>query len=395
MFAPFFEQLRQAGVPVSPTSFLRLHRALQLGLVASLDDFYATARTVLVKSERHFDLYDRLFAHHFQGAEFFHPADEELTEAVKALLTDWLADPGQLAAMLGVPPDALSAMTADELIRYFLERLKDQTERHQGGKKWIGTGGTSPVGHSGVHPGGMRVGGAGRNRSALKVAMDRRYRDYEQTGPLTQAQIGEALKRLRRLVPAGPRDRLDIDATIDQTMRNGGEIDLVFDRSLRDRLHVLLVVDNGGWSMDPHVATVQVLFHHARTQFKELRTYYFHNTIYGRVWEDAQRWQRPVPIDQLIRFAPEARLIVVGDASMAPWELQGHHGSIHVEEKSGMPSIRRLRMLADAFPHAVWLNPVPAEHWHMTATIPQIAAVLPMFELSLDGLEQAVRHLQE
>ncbi len=395
MFASFFQQLRQAGVPVTPTSFLRLHRALQLGLVASLEDFYTTARTVLVKSERHFDLYDRLFAHHFQGAEFIHPRDEELAEAVKALLAEWLADPALLAEMLGVPPETLAALSPEELIRYFLERLQDQKERHQGGKKWIGTGGTSPVGHSGVHPGGMRVGGGGGNRSAVKVAMDRRYRDYTQTGPLTQGQIGEALKRLRRLIPAGPRDLLDIDGTIDRTIRNGGEIDLVFDRSLRDRLHVILAVDNGGMSMDPFVATVQVLFNYARAQFKELRTFFFHNSIYGRVWEDPQRWHKPFATEDFARLDRETRLILVGDASMAGWELNGHHGSIHYEERSGMPSSRRLQMLADTFPHAVWLNPVPADHWGYSPTIRQIGAIFPMFELTLDGLESAVSRLRE
>ncbi len=394
MFAAFFHQMKAEGVPVTPTSFLRLHRALQLGLVGSLHDFYAAARTILVKSERHFDVYDRLFAHHFHGAEFVHPADEELADAVKALLSEWLADPAALAGLLDLPREKIESLTPDELIQYFLDRLKEQKGRHQGGSKWIGTGGTSPVGHSGRHPGGMRVGGVGGGRSAVKVAMERRYRDYSQSGPLTQAQIGEALKRLRRLVPAGPRDFLDIDGTIDRTTRNGGEIDLVFDRSLRDRLEVVLAIDNGGWSMDPYVGMVQVLFDYARDQFKRLRTFFFHNTIYGRVWEDPERWRKPMATEDFARFDRETRLILVGDASMAGWELNGHHGSIRAEERSGIPSSRRLKFLAETFPHAVWLNPVPADHWYFAGTIAQIGAIFPMFELSLDGLEEAVKRLQ-
>ncbi|MBI3272027.1 MAG: hypothetical protein HYZ53_23740 [Planctomycetes bacterium] len=394
MFTTFFLELRHGGVPVTPTSFLRLHQALRLGLVQSLDDFYATARTVLVKSERHFDLYDRLFARHFRGVEPVAPAgDTELADSVRELLQEWLTDPHALAAALGVPPETLARMTPDELLQYFLDRLKEQTGRHDGGRKWIGTGGTSPVGHSGFHPGGMRVGGVSRNRSAVKVAMERRYRDYSREGPLTQAQVGEALKRLRHLVPAGPRDLLDVDATIDRTTRNGGEIDLVFRRALRDRLKVVLAIDNGGWSMDPYVAVVQVLFNYARAQFKDLKTFFFHNTIYAKVWEDARRWDRPFPLEHFSRFDPETRLIVVGDASMASWELEASDGSIEYDDRSGVPSLRRLRFLADTFPHAAWLNPVRADAWPYTPTIGQIRALFPMFELSLDGLDQAVASL--
>lgn len=394
MFTSFFLELRQAGVPVTPTSFLRLQQALRLGLVASLDDFYATARSILVKSERHFDLYDRLFAHHFKGAELAAPDDAELADAVKALLADWLADPQALAGTLGVDPETLAHLTPEELIRYFLDRLAEQTGRHHGGRKWIGTGGTSPVGHSGFHPGGMRVGGVSRHRSAVKVALDRRYRDYTREGPLTQAQIGEALKRLRHMVPAGPRDVLDLESTIARTMRNGGEIDIVFRRSLRDRLKVILAIDNGGWSMDPYVEVVQVLFNYARAQFKDLKTFFFHNTIYGRVWEDPARRSRPFAVEDFARLDRETRLIIVGDASMAHWELMARDGSIHYEERSGEPSCRRLEVLAQTFPHAVWLNPVPADDWKYTTTIRQIRAIFPMYELSLDGLEQAVRALR-
>ncbi len=393
MFVDFFYLLRKAGIPVTLTSFLRLQKALSVGLVNSLDDFYTSARAILVKSERYFDLYDQVFAHHFEGVEFKEPDQFELSEVARAMLEDWLRDPGDLARALGIREDELARMTPDELLDYFLERLKEQTEAHHGGSKWIGTGGTSPVGHSGYHPGGMRVGGVSRNKSAVKVAMDRRYRDYSQEGPLTQSQIGEALKRLRNMVPVGPKDQVNIRETIYQTMKNAGEIEIVFDRSLRDRLKVILAIDNGGWSMDPYVEVVQILFNYARAQFKELRTFFFHNTIYDYIWEDPPRLYKPYPVNELVRLDPETRFIVVGDASMAPYELMATEGSIHIEERSGKPSYERLRFIAETFPRAVWINPVPAKHWFYTQTIGLIRDIFPMFELSLDGLEQAVTHM--
>jgi len=393
MFVDFFYLLRKAGIPVTPTSFLRLQKALSVGLINSLDDFYTSARAILVKSERYFDLYDQVFAHHFQGVEFKEPDQFELSEVARAMLEDWLRDPGDLARALGISEDELVRMTPDELLDYFLERLREQTEAHHGGSKWIGTGGTSPVGHSGYHPGGMRVGGVSRNKSAVKVAMDRRYRDYSQEGPLTQSQIGEALKRLRNMVPVGPKDQVNIRETIYQTMKNAGEIEIVFDRGLRDRLKVILAIDNGGWSMDPYVEVVQILFNYARAQFKELRTFFFHNTIYDYIWEDPPRLYKPHPVNQLVRLDPETRFIVVGDASMAPYELMATEGSIHIEERSGKPSYERLRFIAEIFPRALWINPVPARHWSYTQTIGLIRDIFPMFELSLDGLEQAVTHM--
>jgi uncharacterized protein with von Willebrand factor type A (vWA) domain len=296
-------------------------------------------------------------------------------------------------AALGINEDEINRMDPDELLNYFLERLKEQTEAHHGGSKWIGTAGTSPVGHSGYHPGGMRVGGVSRNKSAVKVAMDRRYRNYSQEGPLTQSQIGEALKRLRNMVPFGPRDRVNIGATIYQTMKNAGEIEIVFDRSLKDRLKVILAIDNGGWSMDPYVEIVQTLFNYARAQFKDFKTLFFHNTIYDYLWEDPPRLYKPHSVDELIRLDPETRFIIVGDASMAPYELMATDGSIHIEERSGRPSYERLRFIAENFPHSVWINPVPTEHWPYTRTIGMIQEIFPMFELTLDGLEQAVTHM--
>ena len=393
MFVDFFYLLKKVGIPVSPTSFLRLQKALSTGLINSVDDFYIAARTILVKSEKYFDLYDQVFAHQFQGAELKEPDEIELSEVARALLEEWLRDPSGLAEALGVDEKELSKLTPEELIKYFLERLKEQTEEHHGGGKWIGTRGTSPVGHSGYHPGGMRVGGISRNKSAVKVAMDRRYRDYSQEGPLTQSQMVEALKRLRNMVPFGPKDRINIDKTIYQTMKNAGEIEIVFDRSLKDRLKIILAIDNGGWSMDPYIDLVQTLFNYARAQFKDLKTFFFHNTIYDYLWEDPPRHSKPHAVDQLVRLDPETRFIIVGDASMAPYELMATDGSIHIEERSGRPSYERLKFIAKTFPHSVWINPKLVEEWPYTRSILQIQEIFPMFELTLDGLEKAVLHM--
>ncbi len=393
MFIDFFYQLKDHGVPVSPTAFLTLQKALGSGLVSSLEDFYTVSRSILVKSERYFDLYDQVFAHHFEGVALPDLEGLELDELARSLLEQWLQNPKEMADALGVDEEELKKLSPEELIEYFKERLKDQTERHDGGNKWIGTGGTSPVGHSGHHPGGMRVGGVSRNKSAVKVAMERRYKDYSLEGPLTSAMMGEALKRLRHLVPSGPKDQVNIDKTIYQTMKNAGEIEIIFDSSLKDRLKVILAIDNGGWSMDPYIPLVQTLFNYARAQFKELRTCFFHNTIYDTVWEDPARYKKPVKIDDLMRRDPETRIIYVGDASMAPYELMAQDGSIYITNRSGRPSVDCLQLLSKTFRHSVWLNPVRKARWPYTRTINIIEQIFPMFELTIDGLEKAVAHL--
>jgi len=393
MFVNFFFMLRDKGIPVSPKSFLLLQKALGMGLIRSLEDFYIAARSLLVKSERYFDVYDTAFAVAFRGVVDVDPTEAELNEMAKALLNEWLKSPGDMAKALGLPEEDLKKMTPEELLDYFQQRLKDQTEAHHGGSKWIGTKGTSPVGHSGNHPGGMRVGGSSQNKSAIKVALERRYRDYSQEGPITASQIGEALKRLKYLKPSGPQDNLNIDKTIYQTMRNAGEIEIVFDRRLADRLKVKLFIDNGGWSMDPYVELVQVLFHYANFQFKELDIYYFHNTIYKNVWQDPERFRKPLPVEDFIRNDPETRLIIVGDASMAPYELVNANGAIYINQNNSKPSIEYLKILAKTFRHAVWLNPMTQDAWQHDWTIQNIRKIFPMFELTLDGLEKAVQHL--
>lgn len=393
MFVSFFFQLRERGIPVTPTAFLRLQKAFSMGLVTGLGDFYTCARAILVKSERYFDVYDQVFAHHFRGEELEEPGEEELLEAARALLEEWLKHPRELAEALGLDENELRKMTPEEVVQYFMDRLREQTEAHHGGNKWIGTGGTSPVGHSGRHPGGMRIGGSSRNRSAVKVAMERRYRDYSQDGPLTAAQMGEALKRLRRMVPEGPKDVLNVEKTVYETVRNAGEIEIVHDRRLKDRLKVALLIDNGGWSMDPYIPVVQTLFHYARSQFRDLKIYFFHNTVYEEVWLDVQRWKKPVSLLEFTRQDPETRVIFVGDASMGSYELIDPAGRIYLTGKKTKPSIESLRLIASTFRHSVWMNPRFEEEWRYTWSIGVIRKVFPMFELTLDGLEKAVRAL--
>jgi len=393
MFVGFFYRLRDRGVPVTPTSFLRLQKALAMGAIGSVADFYTAARAILVKSERHFDAYDQVFACYFGGRAMDDIADADLGDVVKTLLDEWLKRPAEVAEALGIDETRLAQYAPEELVRYFLDRLREQQGAHHGGSRWIGTGGTAPGGHSGFHPGGMRVGGASRNRSAVKVAMERRYRDYSQEGPLTELQMGEALKRLRRMIPHGPREVVNVARTITETVRNGGDISIAFDRRLSDRLKVILMIDNGGWSMDPYIGIVQTLFNYARCQFKDLKIYYFHNTVYDRVWLDPQRHQRPEAIEEFARRDPETRLIIVGDAAMAPYELMGANGSLYVGQRDTRSSEERLKFLARTFRHAAWLNPQSNCGWHYTWTIEAIGKIIPMFELSLDGLEKAVRHL--
>ena len=395
MFIDFFYTLKDVGIPVTPTSFLTLHRALKIGLINSLEEFYTSSRSILVKSERYFDLFDQVFAYQFEGVALPDYEELEFADMARAMLEEWLKDPKKMADELGMDESELANLTPEELLEYFKERLKDQTERHDGGNKWIGTGGTSPVGHSGYHPEGMRVGGVSRNKSALKVALERRYKDYSLQGPLTQSMIGEALKRLRNMIPSGPRDMINIDETIYQTTKNGGEIDIIFDRDLRDRLKVIIAIDNGGWSMDPYIPVVQTLFDYTRSQFKDLKTYFFHNTVYDTIWEDPGRRTKPQKVVEMSRFDPETRLIMIGDASVAPYELMSRDGSIYVNERSGVPSIERMEFLAKTFPHCVWLNPVSSRQWQYTQTISVIARVMPMFEFSIDGLDMAVRKLME
>ncbi|MBN1382680.1 MAG: hypothetical protein JXA41_13495 [Deltaproteobacteria bacterium] len=375
MFNQFFYELKAKGVPVNPKSFLLLQKALSLGAIRSLDDLYTCARAILVKSEKHFDAYDEVFADYFER-ETAPPDRAELADLAEDMIEEWLKDPADVAAALHFEMPAADRLSRDELIKLFMKRLQEQDERHDGGDYWIGTKGASFLGSLGANPGALRVGKSSGRRTSIASARERRYKSYSVDAPLTLSQVGEALKRLRRMIPAGPRDALNIEKTIYETMRSGGEIEIVYDRRLLDRLKVALLIDNGGTSMDAYVNTVQVLFSYAHAQFKELNTYYFHNCIYGEVWEDAERTHKPVSLAELIGKAPQTRLFIVGDASMAVGELDAS-----------------LSILARTFPHAAWLNPVPRDFWFMTETIERVREILPMFELTLDGLDRAVKHL--
>ncbi len=396
MFLSFFIGLREYGIPVRPTDFLRLQKALVEGLVESLEDFYVVARTVLVKSERFFDLYDRIFAHHFKGMELNVESVDALAADIEEMLSSWLADPRNAPFLTEEERAALANMDPDEVMKYFQERLRDQTKRHDGGNRWIGTGGRSPVGHGGVHPDGMRVGGSPGNRSAIKVAMDRRFIDYSDAGILTPEKIGEALDRLRNMSPHGPKDALNIKKTIYETVRNGGEIEMIFDRRLVDKLKVVIFLDNGGWSMTPYVRLTKSLFTYSKSQFKDVRYFYFHNSLYDVVWEDAARYEKPVKLPDLFKGEPETRVIIVGDASMSPYELTHPRGAIDYGTMQTTTSLTWIRRIKETFAHTVWINPIPKDEWDFTYgsfTVGLIREQIPMFELTLRGLEDAVTEL--
>ena len=393
MFSDFFLELRNYGIPVSLKSYINLQKALKLGLVTNLYELYVTARSLLVKSERYFDLYDKIFSSYFKGADAPSFDGFSIEDDTAALLKKWLKDPASAATELGIDELKLRNMTPDELLEYFQERIEEQKERHDFGSKWIGTAGTSPTGHSGYHPDGLRVGGTSSRRQAMKVAGERRFRDYSADGPITESKMMEALKYLRNMVPHGPRDQVDIDATIRSTMKNAGEIDIIFEQSLRDRLKVVIAIDNGGISMDPYVGIVKKLFDHAHSFFKDIKILYFHNTIYDKLWIDPERRRHPVKTDELVKYDSETRLIIVGDASMSPYELLYRNGAINIEHRVDAPGLQYLKQLQKSFRHIAWLNPVPEMIWQYTNSIGIIRDIMPMFEISLDGIEKAVIHL--
>ncbi len=387
LFLDFFFLLRQAGLPVSTTEWLTFVEALAKGLVAAdLHRFYALARATLVKSEKHYDLFDQAFAHYFVGTA----PGLELKKALEA----WLAtpiDPPQLS------PEALEMMERyglDELRRMFEERLREQTERHDGGNKWVGTGGTSPFGHGGQNPAGVRVGGSGGGRSAVQIAARRRFRDYRTDLVLDVRQLGLALRKLRRLGRDGAPAEVDIDATIDHTARNAGDLEIAFRPPRHNKLKVLLLMDVGG-SMDPFAHLVSRLFTaaHKATHFREFHAYYFHNCVYERVYEDARLSKGMLTVDLLRWLQPETRVIWVGDAHMAPYELTAEWGAIDYTHQNPNTGLEWLQRLARHFTHQAWLNPIERRFWRHP-TIAMIGDVLPMHELTLEGLEDAVDALR-
>ena len=386
MFLDFFYKLRARGVPVTTHTWLALVEALARGLHQdTLDGFYQVARCILIQSEAHYDDFDRVFAESFKGVL----ADaRDLLAQVEA----WLKDPKLLQDLDPELRAQLQGMDLEQLRRELLDRLEKQKERHDGGSHWVGTGGTSPFGTGGAHPTGIRVGGGG-GRSALAVADARRFKEFRRDLVLDTRQIAAALRRLRRLTRDDGRLVLDIDETIDATARNCGDIEVVMNPERHADVRLLLLLDVGG-SMDPHAQLVSRLFSaaHQGGGFKELRSYYFHNCVYGRVFEDAG-FNKPVQTPELLKtLDAKWTVVLVGDAYMHPGELTMSSGDWW-ETSRGPSGLTWLARLADRFPRSAWLNPEPPGLWR-SGTIAEIARVFPMFQLTLGGLDDMVKHLR-
>jgi uncharacterized protein with von Willebrand factor type A (vWA) domain len=398
VFTDFFFLLRFYGVPVTVTEWLALMRALALGLApASLEQFYAVARSVLVKSEAYFDQYDQAFAAMFEGIDTPPQIEDEVW--------DWLADPLDMPGLSEEERRLLAAAMEDldleALERMFRERLAEQHEAHHGGSRWVGTGGTSPFGHSGFHPGGIRVGGESRNRSAVKVAGERRYRGYRTDQEVGVRQFELALRRLRQLSSrnAGVPDELDLDETIEETASNAGRLSLVWRKSRKNAVKVLLLMDVGG-SMHPYIRLCSQLFSAVdrSTHFKALRTYYFHNCIYDWLYLDTScSTSNAISTRRVLQELPgDYKLIIVGDAAMAPSELMARDGIIWWGHGNDEPGIEWLRRLRRHFDHSVWLNTISETDWERaygSVTIRKVREVFPMFELTVDGLAASTKRL--
>lgn len=388
----FVTTLRDYGVPASLGEALDFYRGLERGLAPDLESLLTFARLSFVRRAEHQDSFERAFAFYFYGIDLPRVAEGDPELLATPQFRDWLAkqvDEGHL------PPHALWSMPLDELMRKFWETVRQQMEEHHGGNRWVGTGGSSPWGHSGNARGGVRVHGEGRHRSALKVIGERRYVDYSDANTLTGENLGQALARLRHLEAAGPRDQLDISETIRESARNGGEIELVFQREMRNQLDLILLIDNGGTSMLPHVDLTRLLFSKVRGRLHRSTTYFFHNTIYGTLWRDPRRLD-PVPISEVLLRQRTVRVLILGDAAMAPEELLHPRGAIAWDADDQEASIVWLQRLRDRFPHTVWLNPIPKAEWsrtHGAFTIKKVGEVFPMEDLTLGGLKRAVERL--
>jgi hypothetical protein len=395
MFIDFFYILRRKGVPVSIKEFMSFIEALYNGIFqSSLNHLYHIGRAFLVKSEAYYDAYDLAFNEYFGGI---------VTENVDLdRVLGWLENP--LNRLPKMSPEELMEFQKqleefkrthdlEEMMRQFRERLKEQKERHDGGHKWVGTGGYSPFGAYGYHPGGIRAGGESWMQSASKVAEERRYRNYRNDIILDVRQTKMALKKLRELKREGSEEELDIEETIDKTAKEGGEIELVFNRSRENSVRIILLMDTGG-SMLPYTELCEKLFS-AATQanhFKEFRYFFFHNCIYQDMYEDIANYKN-VPTEKLFSlFNKNYKLIFVGDARMAYSELFDVNGCIDYFSTNDKPGLEWLARIRDHFPHSVWLNPTHRNFWgHYT--VDTIGKIFPMFELTIDGLKDAIKAL--
>ncbi|TNF26617.1 MAG: VWA domain-containing protein [Deltaproteobacteria bacterium] len=386
LFGRLFFGLRGAGLPVGVGEWMALMELLSRGVIApDLTDFYRVARAVLIKHEAQFDTWDQVFTAVFGGGQLPTKAAEELLS--------WLEDPLPFPELTAEQLAALETLPLDELRRLFEERLAEQTERHDGGNKWIGTGGTSPFGHGGRNPAGVRVGGSGGSRSAIQIAGERRFRDYRSDRVLDTRQLAVALRRLRRLSRAEGEPELDVEESVDRTCKNAGFLELAFTPPRENQAKVLLLMDVGG-SMTPFTRMVETLFSAAShlNHWKRFDHFFFHNCPYSRLFESVSS-QKVTPTSEVVRDKPrDTFLIMVGDASMAPSELLSPYGAIDYFEHNETPGLKWLHLLRSHFTRSVWLNPIPAEHWR-GYTLELIAQLFPMFPLTLNGLDQAVDHL--
>ena len=393
MLIDFFYTLRAAKLPVSIREYLTLLEALQAGVIdddggPSVDKFYYLARTTLVKDEVQFDKFDRAFSAYFKGVEM-------LTDFTQEVPLDWLRK--TLEVELSPEEKAkIEKMGWDELMETLKKRFEEQKERHAGGSKWIGTGGTSPFGHGGHNPQGIRIGGAGKNKSAVKVWDQRAFRDYDDTLELGTRNIKVALRRLRRFAREGAAEELDLDDTIHCTAANAGLLDIKLVPERHNKVKVLLLMDVGG-TMDEHIHRVEELFSAAKTEFKHLEFYYFHNCVYDFVWKNnRRRYAEKFPTWDINRkYNNDWKLIFVGDATMSPYEIVQRGGS--VEYNNEEPGAEWLQRLTHAFPKFAWINPEPPGVWEYRQSIAMVQQLMSqrMFPLSLAGLEQAMRLLSK
>lgn len=382
LFLSFFFRLRRRGLKVTPTQWLTVVEGLAKGLHgSSLMGFYSMSRAILVRDESEMDDFDLCFAEHFQGAP-------EAASVIEGDVLGWLEEP--------IPPypvDPAWRRTFEEVdveaLRAELERrLAEQTERHDGGSRWVGTGGTSPFGHGGWHPGGIRVGGRRGHGTAVQVAAERNFREHRRDRVLDTRQLGVALKKLRALKREGAAEELDIEDTIERTAREGGELELVFKPPRVNDLSLLLAFDVGG-SMEPYRRLVDLLFSaaHGARHFKRFDHVYFHNCVYEAVYADAS-FREPITLGELIRHHDrETRLVLVGDAHMYPGELTRRWGAINWSDHNEQPGIVHLERLAFHFRHAAWLNPMDRRWWN-APTIRMIGRLFEMYPLTVAGVER-------
>ncbi|MCC7311749.1 MAG: VWA domain-containing protein [Sulfuritalea sp.] len=390
MLIDFFLHLKAKKLPVSTREFLTLLEALKEHVAGnSIDDFYFLARTCLVKDETHYDKFDRAFGEYFKGITQIPGLDADIPEEWLKMMMKKHLTPEEKAK--------LEKLGWDKLMEEFKKRLAEQKERHAGGSKWIGTGGSSPFGHGGYHPEGIRIGGeSAGNRTAIKVWENREYRNLDDTVELGTRNIKVALRRLRRFAREGAEDELDLDGTITGTARNAGWLDIKMRPERHNKVKVLLFLDIGG-SMDDHIKVCEELFSAAKSEFKHLEHFYFHNCIYDYVWKDNRRrhGERFPLWDVMHKYGEDYKVVVVGDATMSPYEILQPGGSVeYSNEEAGAVWLQRM---LDTWPRAVWLNPEPERLWDYRHSIELVRTIFNsrMFPLTLAGLERAMRELNK